>query len=257
MINYKSILSMKGVFDLKFSIVVPAYNEGKHIYENVLTIVRTVEKFAPDFEVLPVNDGSKDNTADEIIRASKDDSRVVPVIYEVNRGKGGAIAEGVARASGDIIGFIDADLDLSPELFESFLKKMEETSCGVVIGSKMHKDSKLNYPVARKVFSFCYFVMLKVLFGLGVKDTQTGIKIYKAEYIKRVASIQRVKGFAFDIEQLALVNNLGAQIKEMPIVLNYSREASFGRIRIKDIFKMFVDTFKIWWNLRIRKNYKY
>lgn len=248
---------MDGKFKLKFSIVVPAYNEGEHIFENVLTIVKAVEKFASDFEVLPVNDGSKDNTAAEIIRASKLDPRVIPVIYEENRGKGGAIAEGVNKASGDVIGFIDADLDLSPELFESFLKKMTESSCEVVIGSKMHKDSKLNYPLARKIFSFCYFIMLKVLFGLRVKDTQTGIKIYKASYIKRISSIQRVKGFAFDIEQLALANNLGARIEEMPIVLNYSREASFGRIRIKDILKMFGDTLKIWWNLRVIKNYHY
>lgn len=242
---------------LKFSIVVPAYNEGKHIYDNLMAIVKCVSDFVPDFEILPVNDGSKDNTAEEIIRASKVDSRIVPVIYEVNKGKGGAIKTGVDAATGDIIGFIDADLDLSPEHYRAFLDKMNKDSCDVVIGSKMHKDSKLNYPAARKVFSFCYYIMLKILFGLKVKDTQTGIKIYKASFIKRVVKVQQIKGFAFDIEQLALLNNLGATIKEMPVEVNFSRQESFGRIRIKDILRMFSDTLKIWWNLRIRKSYKF
>lgn len=242
---------------MKFSIVVPAYNEGKHIYDNLLVISKCVSGFVSDFEIIPVNDGSKDNTSDEINRAGEADSRIVPVSYEKNKGKGGAIATGIEKASGDVIGFIDADLDLSPMLFKSFLEKLDSDNCDVVIGSKMHKDSKLNYPIARKMFSFCYFVMLKVLFGLKVKDTQTGIKLYKANYIKRVASIQRVKGFAFDIEQLALLNNLGAKIDEMPVELNFTRQESFGRIRIKDILNMFSDTIKIWWNLRIKKNYKY
>lgn len=244
------------VIHLKFSIVVPAYNEGAHIYSNLLIIVDSVSKFVPEIEVLAVNDGSKDNTADEIIRAAKDEPRIVPVIYEKNKGKGGAIAEGVAHASGDVIGFIDADLDLSPNHFESFIKKMQEDNCDVVIGSKMHKESKLSYPLARKVFSFCYFIMLKVLFGLGVKDTQTGIKIYKSSFIKKTIVAQRVQGFAFDIEQLALLNSLGAKISEMPIELHFSRETSFGRIRFRDVFKMFKDTIQIWWNLRIKKNYK-
>lgn len=242
---------------MKFSIVVPAYNEGEHIHDNLLQIVECVSAFVSDFEVIPVNDGSKDNTAAEMIRASQSDSRIVPVSYDMNKGKGGAIATGVENATGDVIGFIDADLDLSPNLYESFLNKMNESSCDVVIGSKMHKDSKLNYPVARKVFSLCYYIMLKILFGLKVKDTQTGIKIYKASYIKRVVGIQRIKGFAFDIEQLALLNNLGAKIEEMPIELNFTRQESFGRIRIKDILNMFGDTIKIWWSLRILKNYKY
>lgn len=242
---------------MKFSIVVPAYNEGEHIYDNLMIISNCVSEFVADFEIIPVNDGSKDNTAQEISRAAFDNSHIVPVIYDVNRGKGGAIAAGVEKASGEVIGFIDADLDLSPNHYKSFLNRMEQNSCDVVIGSKMHKDSKLNYPFARKVFSFCYYLMLKLLFGLKVKDTQTGIKIYKATYIKRVVKIQRIKGFAFDIEQLALLNNLGAKIDEMPVEVNYSRQESFGRIRIKDILKMFTDTIKIWWNLRVRKIYKY
>ncbi len=238
------------------SIIVPCYNEGERIYDNLKVIVTALSSFSADFEVIAVNDGSKDNTAAEITRASEDDKRIVPCIYEKNRGKGGAIVEGVSRARGDIIGFIDADLDLPPTMLKGFYEKMKETGCDIVIGSKMHPDSKLEYPFARKVFSLCYYIMLKVLFGLKCKDTQTGIKLYNASIIKRVAAVQKVKGFAFDIEQLALSTKLGAKLEEMPITLNFTRGESFGRIKFKDVFKMFTDTIKIWWELRVIKKYK-
>ena len=216
---------------MKLSVIVPAYNEGERICGNLGVVSEALSSFSSDYEIIAVNDGSKDNTAEEIVRASKSDPHIKPVIYEKNRGKGGAIIEGVRNATGDIIGFVDADLDLPPIMLKDFLNNMNTTGCDVVIGSKMHPDSKVDYPFARKVFSFCYFVMLKI------------------------TAVQETKGFAFDIEQLALANKLGSKINEMPITLNFSRQESFGRIRIKDVLKMFTDTIKIWWKLRIVRRY--
>lgn len=242
-----------------FSLVVPAYNEGLKIYDNLMTIVKTLDSFGDvvedGFEIIPVNDGSRDNTGDELFRAGKDDERIHPVSYEINKGKGGAVREGVCACKGDLIGFLDADLDLSPEHFRSFLKKQKESGCDIVIGSKMHQESKLEYPPARKLFSFGYYCLMKVLFGMKVKDTQTGVKLFKADIIKEVVALQRVKGYAFDVEQLALAFRMGATIVEMPITLEYQREESFGRIRFKDIWKMFTDTIGIWWNVRVHKTY--
>ena len=97
--------------------------------------------------------------------------------------------------------------------------------------------------------------MLKVLFGLKTKDTQTGVKIYKADLIKSIVPKMRVKGYAFDIEMLALAVRKGARISEMPVRVNYTRDQSFGRIRVGDILKMFTDTWSLWWNMRIMKKY--
>lgn len=237
------------------SLVIPSYKEGEHIYDNLMTISRVLDDKGIEFELVPVNDGSPDNTGEEIKRASLSDPRIRPVSYEVNRGKGGAIKEGVLNSKGDIIGFLDADLDLSPDHVPEFLKEMETSGCDVVIGSKMHKDSKLEYPFARKVFSLCYYIMLKVLFGLKTRDTQTGVKIYKGDLLRSIVPIMRVKGYAFDIEMLALAVRKGASVREMPVRVNYTREQSFGRIRVGDIFKMFTDTWALWWNLRIMKKY--
>ena len=237
------------------SLVIPSYNEGEHIYDNLMTIVRVLDDAGISYELVPVNDGSPDNTRDEIMRAAGACPKIHPVSYDVNRGKGGAIKEGVLNASGDIIGFLDADLDLSPDHIPEFLSEMDKSGCEVVIGSKMHKDSKLEYPIARKIFSICYYLMLKVLFGLKTKDTQTGVKIYKADLIKSIVPKMRVKGYAFDIEMLALAVRKGARISEMPVRVNYTCDQSFGRIRVGDILKMFTDTWSLWWNMRIMKKY--
>ncbi|MBR3341055.1 MAG: glycosyltransferase family 2 protein [Clostridiales bacterium] len=237
------------------SIVVPAYNEGEHIYDNLMIIDKALSAFTSDYEIIAVNDGSKDNTGSEVRRAASDNSRIKDFGYDDNRGKGGAVAWGAVNSKGDIVGFIDADLDLSPDLISGYFVEMSVDGADIVIGSKMHKDSKLEYPFARKVFSFCYYIMLKVLFGLKCHDTQTGLKLYKGSLIREIAPLRRIDGYAFDIELLALATKKKAKLVEMPVELNYTRGQSFGRIKFKDVWKMFTDTWKIWWNLRIKKNY--
>ncbi|MCR4703573.1 MAG: glycosyltransferase family 2 protein [Saccharofermentans sp.] len=237
------------------SIVVPAYNEGEHIYDNLMTIDKALKAFCSDYEIIAVNDGSKDNTGAEIKRASQDNPNIRDLGYDTNRGKGGAVTHGAVNSRGDIVGFIDADLDLSPDLIRGYYEEMNKTGADIVIGSKMHKDSKLEYPFMRKFVSFGYFVMLKILFGLKCHDTQTGLKLYKGSLIREIAPLRRINGYAFDIELLALGNKRKARLIEMPVELNYSRSESFGRIKFKDVWKMFTDTWKIWWNLRVRNNY--
>ena len=237
------------------SIVVPAYNEGEHIYDNLMTIDKALKAFCSDYEIIAVNDGSKDNTGAEIKRASQDNPNIRDLGYDVNRGKGGAVTHGAVNSRGDIVGFIDADIDISPVLIRGYYEEMNKTGSDIVIGSKMHKDSKLEYPFMRKFVSFGYFVMLKILFGLKCHDTQTGLKLYKGSLIREIAPLRRINGYAFDIELLALGNKRKARLIEMPVELNYSRSESFGRIKFKDVWKMFTDTWKIWWNLRVRNNY--
>ena len=237
------------------SIVVPAYNEGEHIYDNLMIIDKALKAFCSDYEIIAVNDGSKDNTGAEIRRASADNPNIKDFGYDVNRGKGGAVTYGAVNSHGDVVGFIDADLDLSPDLIKGYVEAYESQGADVVIGSRMHKESKLEYPAMRKVVSFGYFVMLKVLFGLKCHDTQTGLKLYKGSLIREIAPLRQIDGYAFDIELLALSARKNAKLIEMPVELNYSRNESFGRIKFRDVWKMFTDTWKIWWNLRVRKTY--
>ena len=230
---------------MTLSIVMPAYNEGEHIYKNLLETDRIVSTFCDDFEIVCVNDGSKDATHEEMERAAKDCPRVHVVSYTPNAGKGNAIRRGVEAATGDKIAFLDSDLDLSPDHFQDFLLHMDQENADVVIGSKMHKESQLEYPAMRKFISFGYYVMLRVLFRLKVHDTQTGIKLFRAEIIKKIIPDIITKGFAYDIEILAMANEMGAKIIERPIRLVFTRKGGFSRISMGDIWKVFKDTFTI------------
>ncbi|SCW69732.1 Glycosyl transferase family 2 [Ruminococcaceae bacterium YRB3002] len=238
------------------SLIVPAYNEAEHIYDNLRIIADTLTGAGISYEILAVNDGSRDHTGTEIARAAASIPGVRDCGYDVNRGKGGAILHGIKNSKGDMVGFLDADLELPASLVPGFVSCMESTGCDVVIGSKMHKDSKLEYPFMRKVMSLGYYAILKVLFGLKCKDTQTGIKIYRGDLLRRIGGVQMVDSYAFDIEQLALANSVGAVIVEMPVEVVYTREGSMSRIKIGAIFGMFCDTIRIWWKLRVKKAYK-
>ena len=238
------------------SIIVPAYKEGEHIYDSIREIADTIEAAGIDYEVLAVNDGSPDNTGSEIARAAETNPRIRDCGYDVNRGKGGAILHGIECSKGRIVGFIDADLELPAKLIPVFYIEMCNSGDDVVIGSKMHKDSHIEYPPLRRFVSWGYYMMLKILFGLKCKDTQTGIKLYRGDLLRAIGKVQQVRGYAFDIEELALANSTGAVIKEMPVEVHFSRKGSFSRISFGAIFRMFCDSIKIWWDLRIRKRYK-
>ena len=242
------------IYEKKLSIVIPAYNEGERIYENLLEMSKLLSSFVTDYEMIVVNDGSKDNTEVEIRRASETVKNIVPAGYQMNRGKGGAIKEGVKCATGDYIAFLDADMDLSPMHLKDFLAKMEETSATAVIGSKMHKDSKVNYPLPRKIMSLGYFLLLKMLFRLNIKDTQTGVKLFEADALKKVMRQVSTDGFAYDIEILAWICASGGTIVEMPIELIFQRTNGWGRIRLSDVMEVAQDTMKIYHNVhRIKK----
>ena len=237
----------------KLSIVMPCYNEGERIYNNLLETSKIISKFSSNYEIICVNDGSRDNSEEEIKKACKKDKNIRIVTYKKNKGKGYALKQGTKEATGSLIAFADADLELSPTFIEKYIDIMKKTGSDVVVGSKLHKDSEVNYPLKRRILSFGYYIILKILFRLRIKDTQTGLKLFKAKAIKYAMPLLTTNGFAFDIELLAILNKSGYNIIDAPIKLEFNRENNMGRIRIKDIFKMGTDTLKIFSRLLFRK----
>ncbi len=236
------------------SILMPAYNEATSIAENVRETVETMQALGIDFEIVVIDDGSLDGThaaASSALRVWPDRVRVVRCAR--NEGKGNALFCGAAYSKGQYVAFLDADMDLHPEQLADFIAIMDEREADAVIGSKFHPKSNVDYPLARRVYSLFYFWLVRLMFGLPVRDTQTGIKLFRREVLDRVIPRVLVKRFAFDLELLANIHHLGYRIVEAPVTLNFKRVCS--RLRLPAVWNVFVDTMAIFYRMRILRYY--
>jgi len=236
------------------SILMPAYNEASSIAANVCETVETMNDLGLKFEILVIDDGSLDGThtaASDALRAWPDHVRVVRC--NRNEGKGNALICGAAYARGERVAFLDADMDLHPEQLENFLTIMSAHEADVVIGSKFHPQSKVDYPAIRRVYSLFYFMLVRTLFGLPVRDTQTGIKLFNREVLDRVLPRILVKRFAFDLELLANIHHFGYRIVEAQVTVNFKRVCS--RLRLAAVWNVFLDTMAIFYRMRILHYY--
>lgn len=239
----------------KLSVIMPAYNETEHIVRNLIVTVDTLSKAGYDFEVIVVDDGSPDKTYLEAAKLLSSHPELVRVIHcSVNQGKGNALMCGSRFARGDIVAFLDADMDLHPAQLSTFFAIMRDDCADVVIGSKMHPLSDVNYPWGRRLISIVYYGLIRLLFGLPVKDTQTGIKVFKREVLARVFPRILAKRFAFDIEVLANAHRMGYKIVDAPVTLNFKR-GTFGRIGTRDIVNTMCDTMAIFYRMYVLRYY--
>ena len=238
---------------IDLSVIVPAYNEGDKIYYNLSRMKNTFDTLGKNYEVVIVDDGSKDSTLKEAKKFSKKFKKFKVMSYKRNKGKGFAIKKGFFKTKGDLVTFIDADGDLPPKQIRTFLRYLKEYGADAVIGSKRHPDSNVDYPLKRKFLSWSYSFMNKILFNLSVKDTQSGLKLFKREVLEDVFPKTLVKRFAFDLEILANAHKRGYKIVEAPIVINHTTK--FKGIGFKTIFPIFVDTIAIAYRMYIKRHY--
>ena len=239
---------------LLISVIVPAYNESGAIFRNLKETVETLADLGFDFEVIVVDDGSVDETflhAAQLLPTHG--GRVRVVRYDVNQGKGNALMCGTGYATGDHIVFLDADMDLHPRQLPRFFEIMDKTGADVVIGSKRHPESNVNYPFVRRIYSAVYYLMIRVLFGLPVRDTQTGLKVFKAQVLRDVFPRVLVKRFAFDIEVLTNAHRLGYKIADAPVTLEFRRGT--GRVKMRDAKLIFIDTLGVFYRMRLLRYY--
>jgi glycosyltransferase involved in cell wall biosynthesis len=209
-----------------------------------------------NFEIIPVVDGMLDNSLKEAKKVK--DSRVKPVGYQTNHGKGYAVRYGFSVARGDVIGFKDAGPDLQAAALPVMLAQFEFQHADIVIGSKRHPDSKIEYPLIRKILSWGYQKFTKLLFGLDVTDTQVGMKIYRRKVLEDVLPRLLVKKFAFDIEILAVSYYLGYRnIFEAPVAIDlFSGRSSISWNKVLPVvLNMLKDTLAVFYRLRILRYY--
>ena len=242
-------------FSGKITVLMPAFNEGERIYDNIKETEKVFQEAGCRYELIVIDDGSSDDTYNQSLKAARENSHVQVLKLHENQGKGFALKSGFQKASGDLIIFLDADLDLHPSQIQSLLDVMRKTGADVVTGSKRHADSTLNYPLRRVVLSDFYAILLLLLFRLPLRDTQTGLKIFKAEVLKEIFPKILCKRYAFDVEILANTHHQGYKIVEAPIVLTFRREMKWGRMRWADLYWTGIDTLAIFYRMHLLKFY--
>lgn len=236
------------------SVIVPAYKQEKTIKKDLENILVTLEKGLKDirFEVICIVDGALDKTFEE---ASKIKNKRLKVYrYKENEGKGYAVRFGMSKARGDLISFLDAGMDISPKGIMMLMAHMDWYNADIIVGSKKHPVSKVNYPLLRKILSWGYHFGVKILFGLPLTDTQSGIKIFQRKVVEKILPRLLVKRYAMDIEMLAVAKYLGFdRIYEAPIEVTFNKATS--RIDWKTIFLMAWDTLAVFYRLKILRYY--
>lgn len=246
---------MKGLKLL--SLVVPAYKQEKTIVKDIENLNKALSSLRYKYEILVVADGFLDKTYNVLKRQKLKIKNLKLLGYEKNHGKGYAVKYGILRASGDIIGFIDAGMDIDPSEISVMLDIMDWNKADIVLGSKLHPDSKVNYPIGRKILSWGYRSLTHLLFGFDVRDTQVGLKFFKKKVAEDIFSKIIVKKFAFDIEILAVSHKLGyTRIYEAPVKLNFRGANSITSSSLWNvIFWMLWDTFAIFYRLKVLNYY--
>lgn len=240
---------------MKYSIIVPAFNEAISIFDNLGEITSVLQELGLNYEIVVSDDGSVDKTYSEVVRFKTEnvDENIKVVRSPHNRGKGHAIMKGFEQITGDIVIFLDADLDISPRRIGKLLSYMEKKDADLVIGSKAHPLSRLSYPSMRRFLSIGFRFLVQILFQLPVNDTQSGLKVTRSSALKKILQKIRIREYAFDLELMVCANKNKFKIVEAPIIVNPRRK--FRRIRAKDVLKIFRDTIKIFYRLYIVRYY--
>jgi glycosyltransferase involved in cell wall biosynthesis len=228
------------------SLVVPFFNPGPVVRQTVERAARTLDGCEITFEIISVSDGSTDESVESLRAMALDCLEIVEL--PTNRGKGHAVRRGLAGSHGRLVGFMDADGDIPPEILSDFVAVAIERSPDIVYGSKRHQDSIVSAPVPRRAASMGYRWLVRALFGLSVPDTQTGIKFFRADVVEAILPHMHEEGFVFDVEMFVLARALGrTNWVDRPVRVENTTSST---VSVRSIRTVLGDTLRLYLRLR-------
>ena len=232
---------------LTLSIVLPAYNEAARIGGSLDKITEYAQQHAWNVEVIVVNDGSSDNTAEIVRQYATRYSWLRSIDNPGNRGKGYSVRNGMLHARGDILLFSDADLSSPIEEADKLIAALQ-AGADVAIGSRwVRKELQVvPQPLRRQILGRMFNLALRVVLGLNFKDTQCGFKAFRRSAAELVFTQQQVETWGFDPELLYLAKKAGLRIVEVPVYWAHSEGTRLHPLR--DGIRMFAQLFQIRWN---------
>lgn len=233
---------------MKLSLVIPTYKKQRDVLDQLERVYGYLSRKNPDFELIFVIDGYIDNTKDILEKYIKENrlKKVSVVGYEENMGKGYAVRYGMKRATGDVIGFIDADTDIQIRTLGYALKAIKHDSVMAVVPSKFHKDSNVEMKLGRKILSYGLMYTNRFLLKLpkNVDDVGCGLKLFRKELIERILPFLKINNFAIDSEILNFIDRVGYSVSVIPFFLNKKRSESTSA-NLKETLRMLKDIFHI------------
>ena len=246
---------------MKISIISPAYNEENIIQDFIKAILSSLDTSIQltnsqrsqdpfECEVIVVDDGSTDNTRNKV--SSIGDRRVKVVGYADNRGKGYAIRYGFKHSEGDIIIMLDSDMNISPHQIMNYINMLENGD--IVIASKYHPRSRVKAPLIRKILSKIFHTLVKLLIGIKVSDTQSGLKAFRRSVLETIMPRLIMKLFLFDVEVLLLAERNNFKIVEYPISIDLGNSVKPFSL-LKMVRSMLQEPLALTYRLRILRYY--
>jgi dolichyl-phosphate beta-glucosyltransferase len=229
--------------DSLVSIIIPGYNEEKRILTSLERLSAFCGEHFRTYEIVFVDDGSKDRTREIVTSFGNESVRVVA--YDQNQGKGFAVKKGMLAARGKYRFFTDADLPYDLTAFLEAMHILLNRPCEVVAGARDHPESadRSGQTLWRRTASKIFSAMVRLMLNVEIKDTQCGFKGFTAEAAEKLFSLTTIKGYAFDVELLTLAQALDLKVCKVPVALV---ERHHSKVRMSlDAPMMFRDVLKL------------
>ena len=233
----------------ELSVFFPCYNEEKNIATTVNKAVKVLEKTAKKWEIIIVDDGSKDKTGEVALQIKKQYPNIKIITHHPNRGYGAAVKSGLYNSKYKWIAFTDSDGQFDFSEIENFIKTQQTTSADIVIGYYLSRKVPPLVIFTSKIWELIIFV----LFGLRVKDIDCGFKFLSKKVVDTIPRLEAERGAFISSEFLIKAKKAGFKITEIG-VHHYPRiEGQATGRQLKVIIKSFTDLVKLWYKINFTR----
>lgn len=219
------------------TLIIPCYNEEEHLEKSFPKVLSVLKNLKENFEIIIIDDCSRDNTVDIInkLLAKNKSSKIFFLKHKKNIGRGGTVSEGIKLAKGEIVGFIDIDLEISPSYIPQFIEKLKRDKIDTVIGRRTYDFSKNSLP--RLLASKVYALLIHYSLNLPVHDTETGYKFFNRKSILPVLNATRDKKWFWDTEIVARAHMNNLKLAEVKVLFKRRKDKTSTVKLARDTFE--------------------
>ncbi len=200
---------------IDLSLVIACYNEGPTLQKSLETIAEILSELPYKWEIICIDDKSRDDSAEIVEKFSKRKRNITFIAHKKNVGRGGTVKEGMLKARGAVVGYIDVDLEISAVYVSEFVRVIKK-GADVAIANRIYKEDLTSLP--RWIASRGYLFLVRTIFGVSYSDTEAGYKFFNRKRVAPILKKTRDKKWFFDTEIMLLCNMHNLSVKEIPVL---------------------------------------